>query len=257
MASGSGLYWIYIQPLDGDVYGTALRPANISPYIYSHTIFTDFPEEFYDDEESYNDNPRHGDYIAVSAGSTVTGIDLITNRDLTPPEVLATSLDEQSVDIAVSPTIVIKFSEPVDIYSFDETTCYVENGGITLGGEYTILADSTHIMLMKPVEALQYSTEYTLHINGITDLKGNALAAPYTSSFTTREPDTIAPYVYDVIPADGLDQVDVTKPVKVFFSEPMNKSSAESGFNLMTSDSSACGRRFRLGSGEQGDDIHT
>jgi YVTN family beta-propeller protein len=31
--------------------------------------------------------------------------------------------------------------------------------------------------------------------------------------------------------------VDVTKPVKVFFSEPMNKTAAESGFHLMTKDS--------------------
>jgi YVTN family beta-propeller protein len=132
----------------------------------------------------------------------------------------------------------MKFSEPVDLYSFDETTCFVEYDGTTLGGEYTILADSTHIMLMRPVEALQYSTDYTLHINGITDLKGNVLAAPHTSSFTTQEPDLIAPFVYDVIPADGLTQVDVTKPVKIFFNEPMNKSSAESGFSLMTSGSS-------------------
>jgi YVTN family beta-propeller protein len=100
------------------------------------------------------------------------------------------------------------------------------------------MADSTHIMLMKPVEALHYSTVYTLHIAGVTDLKGNALASPYTSTFSTKAPDTNPPYVYDVIPAHGSTQVDVTKPVKVFFSEPMNKTAAESGFRLMTSDSS-------------------
>jgi len=229
-------YWIHIQPLDGDVYGTALNPSNISPYIYSHTMYTDFPNEFYDAQESYNDNPDHGEAIPVSAGGTVTGIDLITNRDLTPPTVVGVYPAPGDTGIAVNPTLVLKFSEPVDIYSFDENSCFLENSGEVVEGEFTILADSTHIMLMKPVEALQYSTLYTLHIDGITDLKDNVLAAEYTSSFTTQAPDTIAPYVYDVIPADEAVQVDVTRPVKLFFSEPMNKSSAETGFSLMTSD---------------------
>jgi len=230
-------FWIHIQPLDGDVYGTALKPANISPYIYSHTMYTDFPEEFYDDQESYDDDPGAGDPILVASESTTSGIDLITNKDLTPPTVIGTSLDEESVDLAVSPTIAIKFSEPVDIYSFDETTCFLERTVDTVGGEYTLLADSTHIVLLKPVEALQYSSNYKLNISGITDLKGNALATPYFSSFTTQAPDTEPPSVYDVIPADSITQVDVTKPIKVFFSEPMNKPSVESGFLLMTVDS--------------------
>ena len=230
-------YWIYIQPLDGDVYGTPLKPANISPYIYSHTMFTDFPNEFYDDEESADDIWDQAESILVTAGGEVTGIDLITNRDMTPPTVIGTSLDEESVDVAVSPTIVIKFSEPVDIYSFDETTCYLDSSGTMLEGEYTLLADSTHIVLMKPLESLYYNTAYTLHIDGITDLKDNALVTAYTSSFTTLLPDEEAPEVYDVIPAHEASQVDVTKPIKVFFNEAMNKSSVESGLILMTIDS--------------------
>ena len=233
LGSTSRLYWIYIQPLDGDVYGTPLRPENISPYIYSHTMFTDFPEEFYDDQESYNDNPRRGTVVTVTAGNETTGIDLITNKDETPPTVKGVS----PKDVAVSPTLVLKFSEPVDKYSFDGTTCYLENlenAGETVEGQFTVLADSTHIMLMKPVEALQYSTSYKLHIDGITDLKDNALETEYTSSFTTLEEDGNPPYVYDVIPADGADTVDVTKPVMVFFSEPMNKSSVANGFSLTT-----------------------
>jgi len=230
-------YWIYIQPLDGDVYGQALKPENISPYIYSHTRFTDFPEEFYDDQEGADEVGNPGEAITVTAGGEVTGIDLITNRDLTPPTVIGTSLDVESSDVAISPTIAIKFSEPVDIHSFDETSCYVETGGDALGGIYTLMADSTHIVLVKPVESLLYSTDYTLHIDGISDLKDNALASAYTSDFTTLTPDLTPPAVYDVIPAHGLTQVDVTKPVKVFFSKPMNKSSVETGFLLMTTDS--------------------
>lgn len=230
-------YWIYIQPLDGNVYGTALKPENVSPYIYSHTIFTDFPEEFYDAQESYNDTDGNVVAIPLSEGGTVTGINLITNADLTSPTVLGVSPDEGAENVAVSPTMVMKFSEPVDIYSFDENTCYLENlntPGETVAGDFTILADSTHIMLMKPVESLQYSTTYALHIDGITDRKGNSLETAYTRNFTTLPPDDDPPEVYDVIPADGSTQVDVTKPVKVFFSEPMNKSSVESGFLLAT-----------------------
>ena len=83
-------YWVYIEPLDGSVLvdentnpnGYPLRPGNISSYVYSNTIYTDYPVEFYnytdddinnDEGASYDpvtcegDNPQKGTSIAVAA----------------------------------------------------------------------------------------------------------------------------------------------------------------------------------------------
>ena len=67
-------FWIHIQPLDGDVFGYNLRPGNISPYIFSNTLYTDFPDEFYDEDEGNEDNPKAGKALLVERGQVHEGI---------------------------------------------------------------------------------------------------------------------------------------------------------------------------------------
>jgi len=234
-----GTYYIYIEPLDGNVNGYNLRPGNISPYIYANTIYTDYPGEFYSGlNESSTETTDTKTPVSVSAGATTQGIKLTTNKDVTPPFVVkARATDVSGSLINILSDISIRFSEPVDETSLSTGTCYLTDGTKSFGGSYTVLGDSVNVVMFDPDSVLKYSTVYTLHVTaGVKDLKGNPLQPEFTQSFTTISKDNTAPQINEVIPANGATNVFITDNVKIFFSEPMNKTSVEKGFILKWTD---------------------
>ena len=237
-----GSYYIYIEPLDGDVHGYKLRPGNISSYIYSNTVYTDYPGEFYSGNgEAFIETNDTKTFISVSAGTTTNGINLITNKDITPPfvvKVRQTKVKENLINILSN--FSIRFSEQVDESSLSVTSCYLTDGTNNIGGNYTTLGDSLNVVLFDPVSLLNYSTEYTLHITGdVKDMKGNPLTPEFTKSFTTISKDNVPPAINEVIPANGSTGIFITDKIRVFFSEPMNKSTVENGFTLSWDDAGA------------------
>ncbi len=234
-----GSYYIYIEPLDGDVHGYKLRPGNISSYIYSNTVYTDYPGEFYSGNgEAFVETIDTKTPVSVSAGTTTQGRNFITNKDITPPHVVKvrpTNVTGSLINILSN--ISIRFSEPVDEASLSVTSCYLTDGTNNAGGSYTTLGDSLNVVLFDPVSVLNYSTEYTLHITGdVKDMKGNPLTPEFTKSFTTISKDNVPPEINEMIPANGTTGVFVTDKVRVFFSEPMSKSTVENGFTLSWDD---------------------
>ncbi len=230
-----GSYYIYIEPLDGNVNGYNLRPGNISAYIYANTVYTDYPGEFYSgSSESSKETTDIKTTVSVSAGATTKGINLITNQDITPPYVVkarATDVSGQLVNIVSN--FSIRFSEPVDETSLSVASCYLTAGTKTIGGSFTILGDSVNVVMFDPESALEYNTIYTLHITGgVKDLRGNALQPEFTKSFTTVSKDNVPPLINEVIPGSGAIRVFVTAKIIVFFSEPINTTSVENGFKL-------------------------
>ena len=230
-----GSYYIYIEPLDGNVNGYNLRPGNISSYIYANTVYTDYPGEFYSgSSESNNEANDIQTQVSVSVGTTTKSINLITNQDHTPPFVVkARSTDVSGSLINILSNFSIRFSEPIDETTLSIGSCYLTAGTKTYGGSYTILGDSVNVIMFDPDSVLKYSTGYTLHVTGgVKDLKTNSLQPEFTKSFTTISADNIPPKVNEVIPANGATNLFVTDNITVFFSEPMNTTSVEKGFAL-------------------------
>ncbi len=135
-----GTYKIYIEPLDGDVNGYNLKPGNISLYLYSNTVYTDYPGEYYNDSDSDNDSGsedrRTDSYstINVSAGSNTGGKNLITNIDLTHPSILSVSPADGTTGFDIVKDITVKFSEPVDETTLNAQTFYLESSGVKHDG---------------------------------------------------------------------------------------------------------------------------
>ncbi|RHX89513.1 hypothetical protein DLM76_21270, partial [Leptospira yasudae] len=71
---------------------------------------------------------------------------------------------------------------------------------------------------------MAYATTYTATIStAVKDLAGNSLAAPFTWTFSTGvAPDSTAPTVSLVTPANTLTGVGINTNVSAVFSEPMN-----------------------------------
>jgi len=232
-----GSYNIYIQPLDGDVYGYNLRPGNISTYIYCNTIYTDYPGEYLSYDESNEEGEETLVSVGVPAGVTTTVSDIITNKDLTPPTLLSVRPTDVLDDrIKVMSDFFIRFSEPVDKKTLTDETCYLELGepdNKQFGGTFTILPDSINIVVFNPDSVLRFNRLYTLHLTaGIKDLKGNDLIEPSPVSFTTVERDTEPPVITSTSPVNEADSVYVITDIKVSFSEPMDIESVNDNFAL-------------------------
>ena len=89
-----------------------LSPRNISLYIYCNTTNFDYPGEFYSGEnETAVESGDNVTSVVVNTGAGRTGIDFITNKDITNPTVVSVT----PPDISKSPDIGIRFSEPLDM----------------------------------------------------------------------------------------------------------------------------------------------
>ncbi len=232
-----GSYYIYIEPLNGNVSGYDLRPGNISAYIYANTIYTDYPGEFYSgSSESNNETTDIQTIVNVTVGKTTTGINLITNQDHTPPFVVkARATDVSGSLVNILSNFSVRFSEPIDETTLSIGTCYLTDGNKTFAGSYTVLSDSVNVVMFDPDSVLQYNTSYTLHVTGgVTDLKGNALYPVFSQSFTTISADNVPPQVNEVIPASGATDVFITDNIEVFFSKPMNTYSVENDITVIS-----------------------
>jgi YVTN family beta-propeller protein len=244
--TGPESYWIYIQPLDGDVFDWNIRPGNISSYIYANTIYTDYINEFYNAGDGPLEDPNQHTEIQVSAGVTVGDIDLITNIDIIQPEVTSVTPKNDSTGFRVIDPVIIVFSEDIDLNSISDDNCYLTyeldgNAAYVYGNSIPLDESSSDRIVFQPDEALQYTTEYTIHIetsgediSGITDLKGNVLLETFTSAFTTEDGDDDSPEITDIIPANNAVNVFVTDQILVFFSEPMDRANTTGGFSLST-----------------------
>ena len=241
-----GTYDIFIEPLDGDVGGFNLKPQNISDYLVDHTVYTDYPGEFYNLNDASEEADNYKTSIPVSAGITTTGNDIITNKDNTHPYVVSVSPADTILDFDIVKDITIKFSEAIDINTLTNETCYLEySDGINTVkhyGDLTPIGNGTNIILFNPNSVLKYGTYYTLYVTqGVKDLKENSLVVmsdgvpkeeSFMSTFTTIAADDEAPEITYVIPADTAKNVFVTEQVKLAFSEPMDKPSVEAAFAL-------------------------
>ncbi len=239
-------YWILIQPLDGDVFGFPLRPGNISSYIYSNTIYTDYPDEWYNGQhEGATDNVddvTKGTEIIVSAGDSITGINLITNKDDKGPYVVDVipSATQYNDTVNITSDIIIRFSEPVEINTFTEESCFITWDNGSYGGDYWYFyEDSTHMIGYSPERPLLYDTEYSVHLTeDITDLKQNPLELTneIITSFKTKPADELPPAIEDIIPEPEADSVFVMSRIKVRFSEPMDHTITNDGLRLSSAD---------------------
>jgi len=142
-----------------------------------------------------------------------------TTKDVVAPTIISTSPKHNSIDIALNATIVVTFSEPMNITTVI-FTCSPDPGGWSVfWSSMNSVATYTHIDFGS-------LTTYTFEITGGKDIGGNDLVANNVSnpwSFTTL--DVVGPEITTASPSNGSTGVLLTANVVVTFSEQMNTSS--------------------------------
>jgi Domain of unknown function (DUF4082)/Bacterial Ig-like domain len=158
-------------------------PANISNAngVYRYGA-SGFPSN------SYN----AGNYWVDVVFNTAVG-----GTDTTPPTVAAITPAAGATGVGTSAPVIVSFSEPVDPATVTTATVELRQGGtlVPAGVSYD---PSTRTARLTPAADLAPGTTYTTRVRGggadprVKDLAGNALAADFTSSFTTTSP-TVCP----------------------------------------------------------------
>ncbi|MFD2091856.1 DUF4082 domain-containing protein [Blastococcus deserti] len=165
------------------------------------------------------------------AGNTMAGPHTWTfttgaASDSVPPAVTATTPAAGATDVALTGPVSAQMSEPLAAAGLEFTLTTA--GGAPVAGAPSLSVDGL-TATFTPGAALSGSTTYTASLRA-TDRAGNAMATPVTWSFTTAPPpDTTAPSVTGVAPADGATGVRATDSVTASFSEPVAAGSLQMG----------------------------
>ena len=178
-----GDYYVAIHPLDGTSAINYIAAGNINDFTAS-IVDPDFLPEYYDAAESNMDDGADKTAVTVSAGSTTT-VDVITNIDGTPPQVVDITPASGSADAAIDGAYLVRFSERVDVGTISASFSFKQGSTGTAGNIAVIKDDS--VIVFTPSAPLSFSTAYTLRIDtDLRDRAGNALANDFVATFTTE-----------------------------------------------------------------------
>ncbi len=154
--------------------------------------------------------------------------------DVVAPTVVSITPVSNTTDISITPTIRVKFSEPIKIESVNSTNVVLQNAsGTKVASSLNVNGETVNIT---PSSALAYESVYTLSISGVTDVSDNSLDIAFNSSFTTKiEPDNsdkVAPTVVSYTPESSAVDISVDSDIEITFSEEVNLDTLKSALSL-------------------------
>ena len=155
----------------------------------------------------------------ISERSVETPASTITTVDITAPHVVATNPQNGTTGVSRGGSSTVTFSEPMDPQTINTTTfnIRVTSSGQILPGTVTY-NPTTRVAEFVPTGALPNAAGLTVTVTtGAKDLAGNAMTAPFTAQWTTRDED--GPTVVSSTPVNGANGVSSTTAITVTFSE--------------------------------------
>lgn len=157
----------------------------------------------------------------VSDRSVENAASTVTTVDITPPTVIANQPPANFVGVSPAATVTATFSEGMDPATINATTFTLRvTGGAAIAGAVTY-NQATRTATFTPASSLPNPVNFTATITtGARDLAGNALAAPFSWTFTTR--DDTGPTVVATSPAAGATGVSPGTAVNITFSEALD-----------------------------------
>jgi methionine-rich copper-binding protein CopC len=216
------------------------KPSPLNDGVISYTIFRNGNKVGESTTTSYTDTglAQNTTYVysvaanckggIVSDPSVETAAATITTIDTTPPRVVSTIPVNGATGVSRAGTATVTFSEPIDPATLTTSTfnIRVTSSGQVLPGRVTYTV-ATRVAEFIPTNPMPNLTSMTVTVTtGVKDLSGNAMAAPFTSVWTTRDED--GPTVTSSTPANGASGVSATAPITVTFSEAVTAGTVNS-----------------------------
>ena len=142
-------------------------------------------------------------------------------RDRTRPTVSSTDPADGATGVAINTSINATFSEAMNPEKISTVNFTLKNGTRAVAGTVRYAGVTA---TFTPAHDLAPNTTYTARIKpGVKDLAGNAMAANFVWSFTTRAtPGTTRPTVSATVPANAATGVAINQSIAAIFSEAMD-----------------------------------
>jgi hypothetical protein len=163
-----------------------------------------------------------GNPLGASCSGCLNNYSFITGTatSTSAPQVLGVSPVSALTSVPINAQIVVSFNEPVNGESLGAITLSTGGNAVTLNSS---LGSGNQILTITPAAALLPAATYTLSVAGVSDLSGNTMATPFTSTFTAGSaPDLTTATVSSVVPANSATGVLTTAPIQVQFSKMMD-----------------------------------
>lgn len=142
--------------------------------------------------------------------------------DSTAPSVVDTQPAANATNVPINSKIIALFSERINVAAVSDANFSVKRGDTVVAG---VVQASESALSFSPSATFVEAATYTVSVQGVVDLAGNALAAAKTWSFTVgKAPDTDAPALLSSSPASGTDNLPAVFAVTLQFSEPLDTS---------------------------------
>jgi hypothetical protein len=157
-----------------------------------------------------------------AAGNQGTATLNVTVLDVVAPTVLSVSPSDGATGVDPASAIVVTFSEPMNAGSLSSSSVHLTTSGTPVQSVVTVAQDGQSVSLT-PVAPLAINTTFTVAIDATaTDRADNPIAAAFSSTFRTATPDSTAPRVVSIDPANNATGVGTATPITVTFSEAID-----------------------------------
>ena len=144
-------------------------------------------------------------------------INLVTNKDQTPPVIRSILPHHQDESVSVIDDIVVYFSEPIDPNSLQ--AAFTLSAGVTPTEGYYTFEDLNRVAIFTPMEKMLFSTPYTIEITrALTDARAVPLASDTMITFTTEARDAITPTLTQTDPPPNTTDVFPSQIIRLIFS---------------------------------------
>jgi hypothetical protein len=145
--------------------------------------------------------------------------------DVVPPSVLDLSPPENEAGVPRNVAVRVVFDEPIQTQSVDRVT--LELSGVPQAVVRS-LSPNQRTVTLRPVQILAASTSFTVRVNAVRDLAGNAMGLVLSTFSTGTGTDLMPPAVSSVSPTNGATAVPRATSVTLQFGEKVDPASVDS-----------------------------
>lgn len=109
--------------------------------------------------------------------------------DIEAPYIQSRNPENFEMDVALSPDVQIRFSEPVNTQTINENNILLQHNGSVIQCDLTY-DDQLNMVTLKPVDDLRVGSTFTVSVTSeVADLAGNTMSGDDSWSFVTQFPD--------------------------------------------------------------------
>jgi hypothetical protein len=130
--------------------------------------------------------------------------------------------------VGINGRLHLRFDEPINPLSVSPAAILLTDDGDTAVTYTVSLSSSNHDMIITPHRPLSAAALYSLTIDGVTDLAGNAVTPQTTTFSTAAGPDTTSPSIAWSDPVNGTVAVPVSAVLFIEFDESIDPLTATS-----------------------------